>query len=248
MTTPIVDELVSIILPVHNQADHIESTTAEYMAGLSRIRHPFEIILAVNGCRDRSLEVCNALAAQYPEVRVLFSERAGWGLAVRLGLEQARGEFLCYTNSARTRTSDLVLAILFAIANPGTIIKTHRRSRESFDRRAGSFLYNLECRGLFSLPTWDINATPKVLSRTVYEALHFTEDGDLLDLELYVQCASLGTPILEVPVYAPTRHNGRSTTNLRSACRMYVGAFKMWQSLRRRPVPADTTKRAPVDR
>ena len=248
MTATVIDELVSIILPVHNQADHIESTISEYVTGLTRIRHPFEVLLVVNGCRDRSIEVCTDLAKRYPEVRVLFSERGGWGLAVKLGLEQARGEFLCYTNSARTRASDLVLAILFALANPGAIIKTHRRSRESFDRRVGSFLYALECRVLFSLPTWDINATPKVLSRSVYDAIHLAEDGDLLDLELYVQCARLGTPILEVPIYGPTRHNGESTTNLRSACRLYWGAFKMWQSSRRPSILPDTAKRPPVER
>ncbi len=243
-----IDELVSIILPVHNQAEHIEGTVAEYVAGLSRIRNSFEVLLVVNGCRDQSLAVCTELGARYPEVRVVFSERSGWGRAVKLGLEQARGEFLCYTNSARTRASDLVLAILFAMANPGAIIKTHRRSRESLDRRAGSFLYALECRILFSLPTWDINATPKVFSRSIYEAIRLTEDGDLLDLELYVQCARLGTPVLEVPIYGPTRHNGRSTTNLRSAFRLYWGAFTMWHSLRQRSTLANSAKRGPAER
>jgi glycosyltransferase involved in cell wall biosynthesis len=227
-------ELLSIVLPVHNQADHIEPIVLEYLDGLRRVRRPFEVLLVVNGSRDRSLEVCAALAERHPEVRAINSAKGGWGLAVRLGLEAAHGDLLCYTNSARTRAPDLILALLFAVANPGAVVKAHRRSRETFTRKVGSFLYNLECRVLFDLPTWDINATPKVFSRAVYERMRLTEDGDLLDLELYAECRRLGTSILEVPVYAKHRHSGESTTTYRSAVRMYSSAFRRWRSVRAR--------------
>lgn len=225
--------LTSIVLPVYNQADHIGAIMREYEAALARLQNPHECILVVNGCRDNSLEVCQALAQEYSTVRVLYSEKGGWGLAVRLGLQEARGELLCYTNSARTAAPDLVLMILYAIANPGSVVKAHRRSRESPARKLGSFLYNLECRGLFDLPTWDINATPKVFTREVYNALQLSRDDDLIDLEFYIRCKQLGTVILEVPIYSWQRHSGKSTTTLRSAIRMYVGAFRMWQALRK---------------
>jgi glycosyltransferase involved in cell wall biosynthesis len=227
-------ELVSVILPVYNQADHIAAVVLDYLDGLRRIRRPFEVLLVVNGSRDASLEVCNALAADHPEVRVIESRPGGWGRAVRLGLAAARGDFLCYTNSARTRPPDLVLAILYAAANPGAVVKAHRRSRETFARRVGSFLYNLECRVLFDLPTWDINATPKVLPRRVYREIALASDGDLLDLELYVECRRRGTPILEVPVYAKHRHSGASTTNYRTAANLYLGALRYWRALQGR--------------
>ncbi len=226
------DALVSIVLPVYNQADHIGPIVREYEDALARIHNPHECILVVNGCRDDSLQVCQSLAQEYPAVRVLHSEKGGWGLAVRMGLKEARGDLLCYTNSARTAAPDLVLTILYAIANPGSVAKAHRRSRESLARKLGSFLYNLECRGLFDLPTWDINATPKVFTRDVYNALHLTRDDDLIDLEFYVRCKQLGTVIFEVPIYSWQRHSGKSTTTLRSAMRLYIGAFRLWRAMR----------------
>ncbi len=223
------NSLVSVIIPVHNQADHIGQIVGEYETTLARIPNPHEFILVVNGCRDNSLEVCNALARELPSVRVVHSEKGGWGLAVKLGLQSARGDLLCYTNSARTSASDLVLLVLYAIANPGAVVKAHRRSRESFTRRLGSFLYNSECRLLFDLPIWDINATPKVFSRETYEAFRPESDGDLIDLEFYVKCKRLGKIILEVPIYSKSRHGGKSTTNYSSAIRMYLGAYQMWK-------------------
>ena len=114
------------------------------------------------------------------------------------------------------------------------MIKAHRRSRESPERKVGSFLYNLECRALFDLPTWDINATPKVFYRETYNGIQLHENGDLLDLEVYVKCKELGKVILEVPIYSMQRHGGVSSTNYGSAVRMYRGAYEMWKERRRR--------------
>src|SRR5690349_13840631 len=150
--------LVSIVLPVHNQADHIAPVVHDYEAALQRGELGYELILVENGSRDNSLEECEALAREDGSVRVVHSDLGGWGRAVRLGLDAARGEVLCYANSARTSASDLLLLVMYGFANPPAVVKPHRRSRETWSRRIGSLLYNMEVRLLFDLPTWDINA------------------------------------------------------------------------------------------
>lgn len=223
---------VSVVLPVHNQADHIGGIVDEYEAALAALPSQHEIILVINACRDDSAEICRGLSSQYPAVRMVETQPGGWGFAVKLGLAQARGDVLCYTNCARTSAEELRLLILHAFANPGDVVKAHRISRESPGRKIGSLLYNTECRLLFNLPAWDINATPKVFSRDIYEAIRPQSDGDLIDLEVYVKCMRLGRVVLEVPVYSTGRHGGKSTTTLKSAWRMYRGAFRMWRDLR----------------
>src|ERR1051326_5913168 len=109
------EELISIILPVHNQADHIWDVVREYATVLLKVPRPHEILLVVNNCRDHSLQVCQGLAAQMPQVRVLNTPKGGWGLAVKHGLEEARGDLLCYTNSARTTGQDLSLVLVYAL-------------------------------------------------------------------------------------------------------------------------------------
>jgi len=221
--------MVSIVLPVHNQAGYIGDTVAKYEAALAGLKAAHEFILVTNACRDHSVEVCQELASKFPTVRTVNTERGGWGLAVKLGLANAKGDMLCYTNSARTTPEELRLLIDSAFANPGMAIKGHRISRESFTRKIGSLLYNTECRVLFNLPAWDINATPKVFSREIYDLLRLRSDGDLIDLEFYVKCMKHDLLVLEVPVYSVVRHGGKSTTNFKSAWRMYLGAFHLWR-------------------
>ena len=224
-------QLTSIVLPVYKQADHIGDVVKEYEATLSDIFH--ETILVVNGDGDASLDVCRTLEVQYETVRTTYSEQRGWGRAVKLGLKAAKGEVLCYTNAARTRPSDLKRLILTAIDNPAMVVKARRHRRRPLRRKLGSLLYNLECRALFSLSTWDVNGTPKVFGREVYTSINLQSDDDLIDLEFNIKCTRLGVPMLEIPINSPERHGGSSTTDYRSAIRMCHGAFKMWRIMRR---------------
>lgn len=227
------DCMVSVILPVYNQADHIESIVAEYEAELGKLPCAHELLLVVNGCRDNSLAVCRGLAERYATVRVVSSEKGGWGLAVKRGLEAARGDLLCYTNSARTTPGDLLLLCLYAVAHPDTVVKANRKIRDNVRRRLGSLLYNLECRTLFDLSNWDVNGTPKVFPRAFQTLLHLTRDDDLIDAEFNAVCRRENYPIIEVPIFSTRRHGGQSTTTMRSAFKLYWGAYQLWRSTRK---------------
>lgn len=217
--------MISIVMPVYNQEDHIGQLVREYDAALERLPQPYELILVVNGCHDRSFEVCQELARTHETVRVLASARGGWGIAVKDGLASARGDLLCYTNSARTTSADLMLILLYAVAYPNVVVKANRKIRERWQRRLGSLIYNLECRSLFNLSNWDINGTPKVFPKHFEKLLELKRDDDLIDLEFIDVCRRYGYPVIEVPIFSSRRHGGSSTTNYRSALRMYWGAF-----------------------
>jgi undecaprenyl-phosphate 4-deoxy-4-formamido-L-arabinose transferase len=230
-------QLVSVILPVYRQANHIAEMVRAYVEILQKLPVAYEILLIVNG-PDDSLAVCRPLELDHPTVRVLENEVWGWGPAVKRGLAEARGDLLCYANSARTNAGDLLLAILYAIAYPGVVIKASRRLRDSWIRRFGSVLYNLECRALFDLATFDLNGTPKVFPRALEKLLVLSRDDDVIDVEFNVICRREGYRMIEVPIIATTRHGGKSTTSLWSALRMYVGAFTLWLDLRRGASPS----------
>lgn len=223
-------DLTSIVLPIRNQASHLETIVRDFESALGRLGLDYEILLVVNASQDNSLALAHALAQTSASVRVIASERAGWGHAVRLGLAAARGTFVCYTNSARTSAEDLSLVLLYARAYPGVVIKVNRRVRDYLYRRVGSLLFNLQCRMLFELSCWDVNGTPKVFPRECSGLFELTRSDDLLDLEFNVVCQRRGYRMLEVPILSYRRHGGRSTTNWSSALKLYWGAYRMWRA------------------
>jgi glycosyltransferase involved in cell wall biosynthesis len=225
----------SVVLPVYNQADHIGRVLEEYVDALKRLNIEYELLPVVNGPRrDRSLEVCQELSARYPAIRTICIEEGGWGRAVRAGLAAARGDLICYTNSARTTGKDLLLVLLYGSIHTDTVIKAGRKIREHWTRRMGSLLYNLECRALYDLPFWDVNGTPKVFARKLSPLLDLKSNGDLIDLEFCALCRANEYPMMEVPIFSTTRHSGGSTTKLSSAFRMYWGAWQMRHSFKPR--------------
>lgn len=222
--------LLSIVLPVHNQADHVARVIREYQAALAGLPS-YELLLVENGSRDGSREACAALAAGEPALRLIVAERSGWGHAVRLGLGAARGEWLAYTNSARTTGADLRRLLDDALAGPAAVVKADRHQRDGALRRIGSALYNLEARLLFGVRYRDVNGTPKIFPRRFAGLLALRRDDDLIDLEFCAVCRREGYPLRQIPVFASGRHGGHSTTRLRSALRLYRGAVALRREL-----------------
>ncbi len=222
-------KLITIILPVHNQADHIEPLIREFVAELGKVPARYELMLVENASRDNSLQVCRRIAAELPCVNVITTEKGGWGNAVRLGLQNAEGQVICYTNSARTTAEDLVFCLLYAVAYGGVVVKANRKIRENWRRRLGSLLFNIECRTLFDLSNWDVNGTPKVFPRSFGELLRLQQQDDLIDTEFCIICRQNEYPMIEVPVFSTRRHGGKSTTGYGSAVRLYLGALALWR-------------------
>jgi dolichol-phosphate mannosyltransferase len=225
---------ISVVLPCRNQADHIGRVLQGYLAPLEELALPFELVVVPNGSSDHTAAVVTELARRDPRLCVVENPAGGWGRSVRAGLAAASGDVLVYTNTARTDPASLPDYVRrYRDAQP-CLVKASRRARHAPLREIGSLLYNVEGRVLFGLRCTDVNGTPKVFARDVYERVGLTEDGDLLDMELMAGVARLGLPVIEIPVTGFHRHGGKSSTTLRSAWNMYAGALKLWLEASRR--------------
>ncbi len=220
--------MISVILPVYNQALFITDIVEQYQEVLKKLPASYELLLVVNHSNDDSLQVCQNCARKYSNIKVLSMTQKGWGRAVKMGLKEAMGDHICYTNSARTTAQDLLLFLLYSIANPTTVIKANRKVRDSWKRRVGSLFYNLECRALFDLFYWDVNGTPKIFPKEFTRLKNLSSENDLIDLEFNVICKQENYPMIEIPTVSSRRYAGRSTTGYKSALALYWGAFRLW--------------------
>jgi glycosyltransferase involved in cell wall biosynthesis len=220
-------KLVTVILPIYNQADHIAFVLRQYVDAFAAAKIDVEFLAVVNGVQhDKTLEICEAIAADYPVIRVIRIEQAGWGRPIKAGLAEAKGDILCYVNCARTQAVDLVTCVTYGLAHPDVTIKGNRKIRASAVRSMGSLLYNLECRYLYNLTVWDMNGTPKVFPRHFHELLKLKSDDSLYDLEFHIVCQQMGYKTLEVPITSTVRFGGTSTTTLKTALSLYGGALR----------------------
>jgi glycosyltransferase involved in cell wall biosynthesis len=88
------DVLVSIVIPVYNEEGILHSAVVDLHERLAPLALRYEIVLAENGSRDRTLEVARELADKYNEVRFLSVGEPNYGRALRAGILEARGELV----------------------------------------------------------------------------------------------------------------------------------------------------------
>ena len=229
--------LLSVVLPFRDQGDHVEGVLESWLTALSSTGKSFELVAVPNACTDSTPEGARKAAVRHPEIRVVENPRGGWGRSVLAGLREAQGEILCYANSARTNPAVISPLLDLYLASAPCLAKISRVKRGAPLREAGSALFNLEARLLFGVRVADVNGTPKMFPRSLFENVTLEADGDLLDLELMALVARMGMQVVEHRVEGFSRHGGKSSTNLRTAVGMFRGSYSLRKRLNdpRRP-------------
>jgi glycosyltransferase involved in cell wall biosynthesis len=85
---------ISIVIPVYNEEAILESAVKDLLDRLERFDVPFELILAENGSKDRTVGLAEELAARFSEVRTFSLGEPNYGKALKRGILLARGEIV----------------------------------------------------------------------------------------------------------------------------------------------------------
>ena len=88
---------VSIIVPVYNVEQYLSESINSL---LNQTLKETEIILINDGSTDKSYEICQKYAKEYPDKIVLISkENEGQGVARNIAIDKAKGEYLMFVDS-----------------------------------------------------------------------------------------------------------------------------------------------------
>lgn len=85
---------VSIVIPVYNEEGILVPSLTELRERLRELPWSYEILIAENGSRDRTVELAQAFAAGAPEVSVHSLGEPNYGKALKEGILRARGSFV----------------------------------------------------------------------------------------------------------------------------------------------------------
>lgn len=88
---------VSIVIPIYNEEGILSASVAdltEKLADDPRWDSSYEIILTENGSTDQTVEVARDLMRRHPELRLIHTPQPNYGLALRKGIHEARGDIV----------------------------------------------------------------------------------------------------------------------------------------------------------
>ncbi len=117
---------LSLVIPAYNEEGYIQSTVQAFHDELQKEKIPHEILVINDGSKDKTEEILKTLSSQIPELRYLNNTSPnGFGLAVRLGLENFKGDYVA-----------IVMADLSD--RPVDLVSYYRKMEEGFDCVFGS--------------------------------------------------------------------------------------------------------------
>jgi dolichyl-phosphate beta-glucosyltransferase len=84
---------LSIIIPARNEESRLPRALGQVFAFLEKQSYRSEVLVIENASADRTLQVAQRFAENFPTLRVFQETRPGKGGAIRRGMMEARGEY-----------------------------------------------------------------------------------------------------------------------------------------------------------
>jgi glycosyltransferase involved in cell wall biosynthesis len=198
--------LISIVIPVYNEEPILHAAVVDLRELLSPLGWNYEIILAENGSRDRTVEIAQQLGQKYPEIRVISAGEPNYGKALRLGILEARAPIvicdeidLCDVDFQRhavellgSGQADLVI---------GSKLIGGARDERPVIRHAASVLYTGLLRALLGFRGTDTHGLKAFRRDRMLELVgECVADKDVFASELVIRAYRANLRVLEIPV------------------------------------------------
>ncbi len=232
--------LLSIIIPAHNEANRLPASLEQAFAFLEHQDYEAEVIVVENGSSDQTLALAEGYLPARKNLRVLHEAGRGKGLAVRRGMQEARGQYRFMCDADLSMPIDEVNRFLppqltdFDVAIASREVKGAMRYDEPFFRHYGGRLINLIIRVLALPGLHDTQCGFKCFRAEAAEDLFRRQvmDGWSFDVEVLYLAEKAGYKVVEVPIDWYYRHESKVSA-LPDAYRMVRDILQMRANMRR---------------
>jgi glycosyltransferase involved in cell wall biosynthesis len=197
---------VSIVIPVYNEEGIVHSAVVDLRERLAPFGWEYEILLAENGSKDRTVAIGRELEEKYEQVRLLSVGEPNYGKALRAGILASRGELvlcdeidLCDADFHRRAVAELESGRVDMVIG-SKLIGGAEDERPLF-RHAASIVYNSLLRGLLGFRGTDTHGLKAFRrSRLVPIVEACLVDKDVFASEFVIRAYRAGLEIVEIPV------------------------------------------------
>jgi dolichol-phosphate mannosyltransferase len=121
--------VLSIVFPVHNEAESLEELYTQVSEAIAGIGYPYELLFVDDGSHDASLDIVKGLAARDRRVRyVSLSRNFGHQAALMTGMAHARGEAVVTMDADLQHPPSLVPDMVRLWRDGFDVVYTSKRS------------------------------------------------------------------------------------------------------------------------
>ncbi len=225
---------LSLVIPVYNEEAILEASLGELCDQLDAEDLRYEVIVAENGSRDRTVELARKVSAERPQVRLVSYPEPNYGGALREGIYRARGRFVICEEIDLCDVGFHLRALAVLRADEADVVigsKAMRGAEDSrpLSRRLATRVYNRVLRITLGFTGTDTHGL-KALRRDAIlpVAARCVVEHDVFASELVIRAERSGLRVRELPVVieekrAPSIHLARRVPRvLRNLARLMI--------------------------
>jgi glycosyltransferase involved in cell wall biosynthesis len=220
----------TIIIPVFNEADIVETNTRSLVAYLAGLNRSFEVLLISNGSTDQTERLCAGLSRDDQRVRYYSLPKKGVGRAFAVGVTEARFDRLVSVDMDLSIDLDFIPRALDYLENISVVVGSKKKGiqHRPLWRRAGSTIFIITARLLLGLKFEDYSIAAKAYRRDVIsQYLDRIDYGTFYVMDILYHALSDGFSAIEIPVWCLDRRP--SKFNLpREALYRFRNLFLLW--------------------
>jgi glycosyltransferase involved in cell wall biosynthesis len=202
---------ISIVIPIYNEQGILHAAIVDLRERLGPLGWSYEIILAENGSRDRTVEIGRELAAKYStesqgQVKIISLGEPNYGKALKQGILLARGDLvlceeidLCDTDFQKRAVDilesgevDLVIGSKLAVGSA---------DERPLIRHVASIAYSTLLKILLEFPGTDTHGLKAFRRLALLDTVRAClVDKDVFASEFVIRAHRAGIAIKEIPV------------------------------------------------
>jgi glycosyltransferase involved in cell wall biosynthesis len=228
---------ISIVIPIYNEEAILQAAVVDLIDRLATFDWPYELVLAENGSRDRTIELCEELAARYPQVSYFSTGQPGqgnYGKALQRGIARARGEYVICDEIDLCDTDFHVRAMALLETNQadlvvGSKVMDGASDERPFMRRVATKVINGMLRVSLGFKGTDTHGLKAFRRASLVEvARSCLVDKDLFASEFVIRAERGGVRVVEIPIRVlekrqPAIHLFRRVPNvLKNMAKLFV--------------------------
>jgi len=206
--------LVSIVIPVFNEAANLPALWARLKPVVEQLGRPWEVVLIDDGSTDRSLEILRDIAAgESGRVRVVeLARNFGQHSAILAGFRQCRGDVVVTLDADLQNPPEEIPRLLAAIDAGNDVVGGWRSQRQDEGwRRIASRLHNRLTSRIVGVPMHDYGCMMRAYRRHIVETVVECDEKAAFVPAL---ANSFAKRVVEIPVAHEQRAEGKSKYNL----------------------------------
>lgn len=228
---------IAIFFPVYRDEPTVEIVAKKSLKVLSDVASRYKVIIVDDGSPDRSGEIADKLAEEYPDkiLSVHHEKNLGYGAALQTGFKYSLDyEWICFTDGDNQYDVN-ELYHMSKLLHHYDLIVTFRYSKIYGTLRIFiSYMYNLVIRWLFKSTLKDHNCGLKIIRSSVIKNMELISTSAFIGAEIIINAMVRGYPIGEVGIKTYPRTFGESSVmsmrhisnSIRDMFRVYVKIFR----------------------